>query len=659
MLLKCLKKLFQKNKGVSDKEYDLGVLFVHGIGFQKPGETFNAMYPSIKNEFTLSSIYQYRDSIVLNNDVPEAKAQIKYDGKVKNVLFCESNWHGVENKVKTESVCGILKRWASNLQAVLWLIYFICLRISHARIFGLVFSASLVFLYLFLRSKWQEIQPEFYDMTYRGANIRVSVLLSILALVMPFIMLQRIGEYLIGGAGNQSWRLILLECIKRIKNITLYSMAKKAFQMVTFLVMAYIFVMTPKTFEIFIVCLFFIVLGCLLFAVFSSAEIAELWNQITESADYIRTGDEFKYIQAIDRNLEELRNRCDKIILIAHSMGEYLSYSSIRRNIKDFKDIEIQLISIGGGLGLVSLIGDLRQSNKKNEFSGCKSAFLSFGAAAQAFILATGNIFSWCGIAFDIYRANPAIVGNLGWDSILETALPNPIFPFETENWNFNVGLHFSLLVFFAVTGMYIEKIGGIKMIGFNNFKFFRYSHFLDPVGNSVGFYYGRSVEQTITPYGGVGHAVRTYYTGKNVRSAKVYYDKDIYIPRRTVQHIMSTVYEKSSLLHKKTKPAWNALNGIISWIFSSLMLVQMMGLNPKLTIVLLPLLGGFNYIVLSIMQWIWAVIDVLRDSSNSIFVQSIWQRMSLHIIWVIFCTFVNVPVGAIVMSAIDNILSI
>ena len=34
----------------SNKKYDLGVLFVHGIGNQKKGETFKAMYDPIKNE---------------------------------------------------------------------------------------------------------------------------------------------------------------------------------------------------------------------------------------------------------------------------------------------------------------------------------------------------------------------------------------------------------------------------------------------------------------------------------------------------------------------------------------------------------------------------------------------------------------------------------
>ena len=34
----------------NNKKYDLGVLFVHGIGFQKPGETFKTMYEPIKEK---------------------------------------------------------------------------------------------------------------------------------------------------------------------------------------------------------------------------------------------------------------------------------------------------------------------------------------------------------------------------------------------------------------------------------------------------------------------------------------------------------------------------------------------------------------------------------------------------------------------------------
>lgn len=645
-----------KHNNQNNKKYDLGVLFVHGIGFQNRGDTFKAIYPSIKNEFESNGAYKYKEVVLSNNGAPEIEAKITCDGQVKDVFFCESNWHGSSATHGSDSVCKILKRWASNLQAILWLIYFIGLRISHARIFGFLFSISLVFLYMLLRSKWQEVQPEFYDMTNRGIDIRSSLLWSAIILMSPFIILQFAWEYFAGKTRNMSRKQYFLE---NVKNITLYGIFKKLFYVFSCLLMIFIFIVTPKTFEIFIVCSVFVGLSCLVFSIFSSAGIAELWNQITESADFVRTGDDFQYIQSLERDIDKLDGRCNKIIVIAHSMGEYLSYNSIRRSMKNFKGKEVQLISFGGGLGLVSLIGDLRLSNKKNELSHWGSAFLSLGAATQAFILAAGNIFAWCGLALDIYRAVPVFTGNISWISFPERKFTNPNFPFETENWNFNIWLHFGLLAFFNITGMYIEKTNGIKMIGSSNFKFFRYSHLLDPVGNSVGFYYGRGVEQTITPHGGLGHAIRTYYTGKNIKSAKVVYDKDIYIPKRTVQHIVSTAYGKPSLLPQKTKPAWNALVGVISWVASSYVLTWVMRIDPSSVIVLLPIFAGFSYIVLSAMLWMWVVADVLRDSSRSISDMNTLKRILWGIFWMFICTFVNVGVDFNIILAIDAILNI
>lgn len=654
MFLKCLKKIVSKinNKDeVSGKEYDLGVLFVHGIGFQKPGETFNAMYPSIKNEFMLSGNYQYRDSIVLNDDVPEARAQIEYDGKVKNVLFCESNWHGVKGKDTTESVWGTLKRWVSNLQAILWLIYFICLRISHARFFGFVFSVSLVFLFLFLRNKIQEIHPEFYNTTGVGVNIRVNLLVGVGILLLPFILFQFVWELVL-----RKWvRVQDYQPLDSRKSI----LGRKILQFFVYGIMIFSFVMAPKTFEIFIFCLVFIGGSCLIYAIFSSAQIADLWQQINESADFVRTGDEFEYMQSLEGSIDDLHKRCNKIIIIAHSMGEYLSYNSIRRSMKNFEGKEVQLISIGGGLGLVSLIGDLRLSNKKNKFSGFKSAFLSLGAAAQAFILAVGNIFSWCGLAFDIYRVNPTLIGNDSWDSLLHGKLINPNFPFETEDWKFNIFAHVALLLFFNAIGVYIEKVGGIKMIGSSNFKFFRYSHLWDPVGNSVGFYYGRSVEQTITPNGVIGHAIRTYYTDKYNGSSSVISNKDIYMPKRTVQHIASTVYGSSLFLPKKSKPILHNLIGIISWLTSSYVSICMMEIDHKLIVVLLPLFGGFNYIILAALLWIWHVGDVFRGSPRFAENQKMLTRVGWSLFWLVICIAVNICVDGIMLLAINSILNI
>lgn len=230
----------QNNK--NNKKYDLGVLFVHGIGFQNQGDTFKAIYPSIKNEFESNGAYKYKEVVLSNNDAPEIEAKITCDGQVKDVFFCESNWHGSSATYGDEPVCKILKRWISNLQAVLWLIYFMGLRISHARIFGFLFSVSLVFLYMLLHSKWQEIQPNLYDMTNKGMDIRINLLWSITSPVIPFIVILLVWEYFAGKTRKETakktkdrpwWRY----CLKRmnegvqesIKYINPYSVIKKSF----------------------------------------------------------------------------------------------------------------------------------------------------------------------------------------------------------------------------------------------------------------------------------------------------------------------------------------------------------------------------------------------------------------------------------------------
>lgn len=109
----------------------------------------------------------------------------------------------------------------------------------------------------------------------------------------------------------------------------------------------------------------------------------------------------------------------------------------------------------------------------------------------------------------------------------------------------------------------------------------------------------------------------------------------------------------------QKTKPAWNALVGVVSWVASSYVLTCMMKIDPNFMVVLLPIFAGFNYIVLSAMLWMWVVADVLRDSSPSINGMNIWKRILWSLIWMIFCTFASIIVDRIIILAIDGILSI
>lgn len=88
-----------KRTRTNHKKYDLGVLFVHGIGFQKPGDTFNAIYPSIKNEFNSNGNYRYSDLMLGTKNNPEVESNIKYNGITKKYFFANQIGTGIILKV--------------------------------------------------------------------------------------------------------------------------------------------------------------------------------------------------------------------------------------------------------------------------------------------------------------------------------------------------------------------------------------------------------------------------------------------------------------------------------------------------------------------------------------------------------------------------------
>lgn len=76
----------------SAKKYDLGVLFVHGIGDQKPGETLKSMYEPIKESFETNQNFHFKEMGSNKND--SRTAVISNNVSTKNVIFRESYWHG-------------------------------------------------------------------------------------------------------------------------------------------------------------------------------------------------------------------------------------------------------------------------------------------------------------------------------------------------------------------------------------------------------------------------------------------------------------------------------------------------------------------------------------------------------------------------------------
>ncbi len=74
----------------NNKKYDLGVLFVHGIGNQEEGQTFDAMYDSIKDELSSDCDISFRQ---ISRNTSEASGTVSRAGESKKILFRESHWN--------------------------------------------------------------------------------------------------------------------------------------------------------------------------------------------------------------------------------------------------------------------------------------------------------------------------------------------------------------------------------------------------------------------------------------------------------------------------------------------------------------------------------------------------------------------------------------
>lgn len=647
----------------NNKKYDLGVLFVHGIGNQKSGDTFSAIYPSIRDEFNSDSYLKYREVSRPSNGPTEAVGEIYYGNIVKNVIFRESNWNKnysnpvntvskrtwlvvvkewIVNRIGRTRIGALLLRWIhlvlNVINCLLLLLYFLGMKIISSRVYNFIFSLSAFFLFLFLGDKLISIFSNFQKITPEN---RVALYFSVILLLSPiflfFIMWSRWDRWL----EHKKWVSIFI---------------------VIFIILVFVVrdmeILWMITAEVSIVILGIFVSLIILFPFLEWERIEPLWEQINDSADYVRTGSEFKYLQAVESDIKRLMKESDKVIVVAHSMGEYLTYKSLKRNIANIDCEEVQLIGVGGGLGLVSLMGSLRASNGEGKYSIAKSVLLSLGAALQVFIILGGFTISVLGLVFDIYRSLPLLAGNETLDFYFESDIPDPYIPLETSSRVFNIIYHGVFFVIFLAIGSFAEKIVSIDVIGDNRLKFFKYSHFLDPVGNFAGFYYGKMADKAITPNSSFAHSIRSYFTAGEfgVKSTTRHLSKHIYMRRRAVQHIVSTAYENPDILQKKTHSLIDVIIEVISCIVAVIITVFFGNMKMELFLVFLPLVAIFNYLTLKIFVWIRVVAETTRDSyQNPKNAEGVWDRL----FWLVVCMLICFLTDIIVLLAVDTILSI
>ncbi|WP_449623570.1 hypothetical protein [Rothia mucilaginosa] len=656
----------------SNKKYDLGVLFVHGIGNQKSGDTFSAIYPSIRDEFNSDSSLKYREVSRPSNGLTEAVGEIYYENIVKNVIFRELNWNkkysSPVNMVSKRKSLVLVKEWIVDkvgrthigasliggirlvlnvVNCFLLLLYFLGMKIISSRVYSFIFSLSSFFLLLFLGDKLISIFSNFQKITPEDRfTLYFSVVLLLTPIFLFFIIWSRWDKWL----EYKKWILTFIAIFGILVFIVhdveiVWKVIVWAWKIITWVLSVILGIFVSLI---------------VLFPFLEWWRIKPLWEQINDSADYIRTGSEFGYLQAVEVGIKNLMKESDKVIVVAHSMGEYLTYNSLKRNIANIDCEKVQLIGVGGGLGLVSLMGSLRASGGGGKYSIEKSTFLSLGAALQVFILLGGFTISVLCLICDLHRSLPLLAGNETLHHYFESDIPNPYIPFETSNRVFNIISHSVFFVIFLAIGFFIEKIISIDIIGDNRLKFFKYSHFLDPVGNLAGFYYGKVADKAITPNSSFAHSIRSYFTAGElgVKSTARHMSKHIYMRRRIVQHIVSTVYENPDILQKKTRSLKDIIVEGISCVIIAVVVTAIFGnMNLKLIFAFLPLLAVFNYLILKIFVWIRVVAETTRDMSRGPggSGDTFWDVL----FWFLACLLIYFMTDIVVLIAIDNILSI
>ena len=636
-----------KQNNQNNKKYDLGVLFVHGIGDQKKGETFKAIYPSIRDEFNSNGRFKYRELSKLSDESVGVIGEISDGNAIKNVIFRESNWnkrYSNPARVKGKRTrFSEVKEWVLNAINCFFLILYFCgMRIVSSRIHNIIFSLSAVFLFLFLGNKLIFIFSNFQKITPEdGFALYLSAALLFAPIFLFFTVWSKWDKWL----ERKKWVLFF------------------AFIIVTLgFVVRNVEILWKVAAGVSIVILGIIVSLIILFPFLGWERIkplvAPMWEQVNNSADYIRTGSEFKYLQAVELGIKNLMKESDRVIIVAHSMGEYLTYRSLKRTVANMNCKEVQLIGVGGGLGLVSLMGSLRASDRKGEYSIAKSIFLSFGAAFQVFIIWSGFTISVLGLVLDLYRSLPLLAGSETLDSYIGSNIRNPYIPFETPSRVFNIIFHGVFFIIFLAIGFFIEKVISIDVIGDSRLKFFKYSHFLDPVGNSAGFYYGNRADKAITPNSSFAHSIRSYFTAGEigVKSMARHVSKYIYMRRRVVQHILSTAYGNPDILQKKTHSLKDVIIEIISCLIAMLVTVLSGNMDLKLFLAFLPVVAIYNYLILRIFLWIRVVAETTRDSfQNPRNTGRVWDVL----FWLVVCILIFFMTDIIVLSAVDTILSV
>lgn len=597
----------------SNKKYDLGVLFVHGIGKQCRGETFKGMYYPIIDELKSQNISVNEVSINDNSAI----TVVSRDNLSKSILFQESHWNNFQPGGQKKRGGGLVSKlkalcaWIANVvQCIFWIVYFLSLsaieKMSGKKLTTFATMLSIAYLFLFFTNVFKK-NTNVGELSAFDEIVRVSVLLIYFSLIFYLPKLQESNPWELFRRifSRDALKILIVPTVIFVIIPVLYAYRNDIYRIIS----------NPSVAPFFIVAsILVVVLLIILFCIYCADYVAYLWNQINVSAEYVSSGEENVYIEKVKGHIYNLAKKSDKVVIIAHSMGEYLSYNSLGILERKLSGKKIHLVSIGGGQGLVSLAGNLKKTTSNGKISDLWSIVLAGFSAASAFILAVLLFFAWIGIAIDLWRFYAQWAHGHDLIKFINSPLENYYFIIETQFWILNIGIHLILLLLLLAIKLDYSRFFKIQEDYLKSFEFYRYSHLWDPVGNSAVFFYGNKVESSIVPSGVLGHGVTSYFGEVNAVVNNRLRDVNRYVRKRIVQHISSLAFDNSKYLFKKysDKP-YIFLSALILGELAALM--GIFGYRDILTIVSVGMLVLIpNLLGSALLIWMQKTGTILRD---------------------------------------------
>lgn len=597
----------------NNKKYDLGVLFVHGIGKQCRGETFKGMYYPIIDELKSQNISVNEVSINDNSAI----TVVSRDNLSKSILFQESHWNNFQPGGQKKRGGGLVSKlkalcaWIANVvQCIFWIVYFLGLsaieKMSGKKLTTFATMLSIAYLFLFFTNVFKK-NTNVGELSAFDEIVRVSVLLIYFSLIFYLPKLQESNPWELFRRifSRDALKILIVPTVIFVIIPVLYAYRNDIYRIIS----------NPSVAPFFIVAsILVVVLLIILFCIYCADYVAYLWNQINVSAEYVSSGEENVYIEKVKGHIYNLAKKSDKVVIIAHSMGEYLSYNSLGILERKLSGKKIHLVSIGGGQGLVSLAGNLKKTTSNGKISDLWSIVLAGFSAASAFILAVLLFFAWIGIAIDLWRFYAQWAHGHDLIKFINSPLENYYFIIETQFWILNIGIHLILLLLLLAIKLDYSRFFKIQEDYLKSFEFYRYSHLWDPVGNSAVFFYGNKVESSIVPSGVLGHGVTSYFGEVNTVVNNRLRDVNRYVRKRIVQHISSLAFDNSKYLFKKysDKP-YIFLSALILGELAALM--GIFGYRDILTIVSVGMLVLIpNLLGSALLIWMQKTGTILRD---------------------------------------------